>query len=30
VKSILAKLKVTSQLAAVGLAHDIDWRPSDV
>jgi DNA-binding NarL/FixJ family response regulator len=29
VKSILAKLKVTSQLAAVGLAHDIDWRPSD-
>jgi DNA-binding NarL/FixJ family response regulator len=26
VKSILAKLKVTSQLAAVGLAHDIDWH----
>jgi DNA-binding NarL/FixJ family response regulator len=29
VKSILAKLKVTSQLAAVGLAHEIDWRPHD-
>ena len=27
VKSILAKLKVTSQLAAVGLAHELDWRP---
>jgi DNA-binding NarL/FixJ family response regulator len=27
VKSILAKLRVSSQLAAVGLAHDIDWRP---
>jgi two-component system, NarL family, nitrate/nitrite response regulator NarL len=27
VKSILAKLGVTSQLAAVGLAHSIDWRP---
>ena len=26
VKSILAKLKVASQLAAVGLAHDIGWR----
>ena len=26
VKSILAKLNVTSQLAAVGLAHDIGWR----
>jgi DNA-binding NarL/FixJ family response regulator len=26
VKSILAKLNVTSQLAAVGLAHDIDWQ----
>ncbi len=29
VKSILAKLGVTSQLAAVGLAHDIGWRPLD-
>lgn len=29
VKSILAKLNVTSQLAAVGLAHDIGWRPLD-
>jgi two-component system, NarL family, nitrate/nitrite response regulator NarL len=29
VKSILAKLQVTSQLAAVGLAHDIDWTPQD-
>jgi two-component system, NarL family, nitrate/nitrite response regulator NarL len=27
VKSILAKLHVSSQLAAVGLAHQIDWRP---
>jgi two-component system, NarL family, nitrate/nitrite response regulator NarL len=27
VKSILAKLKVSSQLAAVGLAHQVDWRP---
>ena len=27
VKSILAKLKVSSQLAAVGLAHHVDWRP---
>ena len=27
VKSILAKLEVTSQLAAVGLAHKISWRP---
>ena len=27
VKSILAKLEVTSQLAAVGLAHKIGWRP---
>ena len=27
VKSILAKLEVTSQLAAVGLAHRVDWRP---
>jgi two-component system, NarL family, nitrate/nitrite response regulator NarL len=30
VKSILAKLKVTSQLAAVGLAHNIGWVPPDV
>jgi two-component system, NarL family, nitrate/nitrite response regulator NarL len=30
VKSILAKLGVTSQLAAVGLAHSIDWRPPAV
>ncbi len=27
VKSILAKLEVTSQLAAVGMAHRVDWRP---
>lgn len=27
VKSILAKLEVTSQLAAVGLAHRVAWRP---
>lgn len=27
VKSILAKLQVSSQLAAVGMAHQIDWRP---
>lgn len=27
VKSILAKLEVSSQLAAVGLAHEIGWRP---
>lgn len=27
VKSILAKLGVSSQLAAVGLAHQADWRP---
>jgi two-component system, NarL family, nitrate/nitrite response regulator NarL len=27
VKSILAKLEVTSQLAAVGLAHRVGWRP---
>ena len=26
VKSILAKLEVTSQLAAVGLAHRVEWR----
>jgi DNA-binding NarL/FixJ family response regulator len=30
VKSILAKLNVTSQLAAVGLAHDIDWHPHEL
>ena len=29
VKSILAKLEVSSQLAAVGLAHEAGWRPSD-
>ena len=28
VKSILAKLGVTSQLAAVGMAHSADWRAS--
>jgi two-component system nitrate/nitrite response regulator NarL len=28
VKSILAKLQVSSQLSAVGLAHDIGWEPS--
>jgi DNA-binding NarL/FixJ family response regulator len=27
VKSILAKLEVSSQLAAVGLAHELGWRP---
>jgi two-component system, NarL family, nitrate/nitrite response regulator NarL len=27
VKSILAKLEVSSQLTAVGLAHQLDWRP---
>jgi DNA-binding NarL/FixJ family response regulator len=27
VKSILAKLEVTSQLAAVGAAHLVEWRP---
>ena len=27
VKSILAKLEVSSQLAAVGLAHTVGWRP---
>lgn len=27
VKSILAKLEVSSQLAAVGLAHQVDWTP---
>jgi DNA-binding NarL/FixJ family response regulator len=30
VKSILAKLRVSSQLAAVGLAHQIGWRPPAV
>ena len=28
VKSILAKLEVSSQLAAVGLAHHVNWRPN--
>ena len=28
VKSILAKLEVSSQLAAVGLAHHVGWRPA--
>lgn len=27
VKSILAKLEVSSQLAAVGLAHEVGWKP---
>jgi DNA-binding NarL/FixJ family response regulator len=27
VKSILAKLEVSSQLAAVGIAHQVGWRP---
>jgi len=27
VKSILAKLEVSSQLTAVGLAHQLGWRP---
>lgn len=27
VKSILAKLDVSSQIAAVGLAHEVGWRP---
>jgi len=27
VKAILAKLEVSSQLMAVGLAHEIGWRP---
>lgn len=27
VKAILAKLEVSSQLAAVGLAHEVEWRP---
>ena len=30
VKSILAKLRVSSQLAAVGLAHQVGWRPPAV
>jgi DNA-binding NarL/FixJ family response regulator len=30
VKSILAKLGVTSQLAAVGAAHQAGWRPPAV
>jgi two-component system, NarL family, nitrate/nitrite response regulator NarL len=30
VKSILAKLAVTSQLAAVGLAHNTGWQPPEV
>jgi DNA-binding NarL/FixJ family response regulator len=30
VKSILAKLEVTSQLAAVGMAREADWRPPAV
>jgi len=28
VKAILAKLEVTSQIAAVGLAHHVGWRPA--
>jgi two-component system, NarL family, nitrate/nitrite response regulator NarL len=27
VKSILAKLEVSSQIAAVGMAHQVEWRP---
>ena len=30
VKAILAKLEVTSQIAAVGLAHHLGWRPAAV
>ena len=30
VKSILAKLEVSSQLAAVGLAHHIGWHPPEL
>lgn len=30
VKSILAKMEVSSQLAAVGLAHHVQWRGPDV
>jgi len=29
VKSILAKLEVSSQLAAVGVAHLVEWRPPE-
>ncbi len=28
VKSVLAKLGVTSQIAAVAFARELDWRPS--
>ena len=28
VKSILAKLEVSSQLAAVGLANQVGWQPT--
>jgi hypothetical protein len=28
VKSVLAKLEVSSQIAAVGLAHHLGWRPA--
>ena len=27
VKSILGKLQVSSQLAAVGMAHHVGWQP---
>jgi DNA-binding NarL/FixJ family response regulator len=30
VKAILAKLQVTSQITAVGLAHQIRWEPPAV
>lgn len=30
VKSILAKLEVSSQLAAVGIARAVDWHPPDI
>jgi DNA-binding NarL/FixJ family response regulator len=30
VKSILAKLEVSSQLAAVGIAHRVGWRPPEL
>ena len=30
VKSILAKLQVSSQLTAVGLAHQVGWKPPQV
>lgn len=29
VKSILAKLEVSSQIAAVGMAHSVGWRPPE-